>query len=137
MIYYIQNENDGAYIYPNKKRANFTALSVIKNICIKHLTSLESYLKAVKNILDSRYRIPIVLSSKYAFFSTKAMRNIDSIWINYFAVKEIIYLEKTIVFIFDVHHRLEIEISSKNYQRLVSLIFKVLKYKSSLEWMHF
>ena len=133
MIYYIQNEKDGAYIYPHKKRVGFTALSVIKSICVDHLTSLESYLKSVKRILDSRYRIPIVLSSRYAFFSTKAIRNIDSIWINYFAVKEIIYLEKTIMFIFDVNHRLEIEISTKNYQRLVSLIFKVLKYKSSLE----
>ena len=48
------------------------------------------------------------------------------------AIKEIAYLNKSIIFIFDEKYQLEVNISTKS-QRLVSLIFKVLNYKVSLE----
>lgn len=133
MIYFIKNESDGAYIYPNRRRSGASSIAVIKKLCIKHLTTLEGYLKSARLITNCRYKIPIVLSSKYVFFSTKAIHDFDSIWINYMQIREIIYLERHIIFIFDEQYQLKIEFSTKNYQRLVTLIFKVLKYKDSLE----
>jgi len=124
---------DGAYVYPNRRRSGYTALSVIKKICLKHLTTFDAYLKTVRLIMPDRYKIPIVLSSRYAFFSTKSYRAVDSIWINYMEVKEIVYLRKIVIFIFDEKYKLSIEMTTKNYQRLVSLIFKVLKYRESLD----
>lgn len=133
MIYFIKNESEGAFLYPNRRRSGVSAINVIKKLSIQHLTTLEGYLKSVRLITNSRYKIPLVLSSKYVFFSTKAFYDYDSIWINYMAIKEIIYLEKHIIFIFDEQYQLKVEFSTKNYQRLVTLIFKVLKYKDSLE----
>lgn len=133
MIYFIKNEVDGAMLYPNKRRSGPSALSVIKKLCHQHLTTFEGYTKTVRKIITEQQKIPIVLSSKYAFFSTKSYKDIDSIWINYMAIKEIAYLNKSIIFIFDEKYQLEVNISTKSYQRLVSVIFKVLKYKESLE----
>lgn len=133
VIYYIKNEVDGAYIYPNKRRSGYTAFGVVKKICLKHLTTFEAYLKTVRLIMPDRYKIPIVLSSRYAFFSTRSYKDIDSIWINYMEIKEIVYLRTSIIFIFDEKYELNIEMTTKNYQRLVSIIFKVLKYRESLD----
>ncbi|WP_162146945.1 competence protein ComK [Acholeplasma granularum] len=133
MIYYIKNEQDGAYVYPNRRISGYSALTVIKKLCLKHLTTLEGYIKSVKPIIDDKYKIPVVLSHKYAFFSTKSMRDYDSIWINYMAIKEIVYLDKNILFIFDEKYQLSIKLSTKSYQKLVRIIIIILKYKKSLE----
>lgn len=133
LIYFIRNETDGAYIYPNRRRSGVSNMSVLRKICHKHLTSFESYLKSIRHMFQEQYQIPIVLSGRYAFFSTKSYRSVDNIWINYLAIKEIIYLDKKMIFIFDEKYQLEVEMTSKRYQRLVSLIFKILKYKESLE----
>lgn len=133
LIYFIRNETDGAYIYPNRRQSGLSNISVIRKICNKHLTSFESYLKSIRRIFQEQYHIPIVLSGKLAFFSTKSYRSIDNIWINYLAIKEIIYLEKTMIFIFDERYQLEVKITTERYQRIVTLIFKILKYKESLE----
>jgi uncharacterized membrane protein YobD (UPF0266 family) len=133
VIYFIKNESEGAFLYPNRRRSGVSAINVIKKLCSKHLTTLEGYLKSVRLITNSRYRIPVVLSSKCVFFSTKGFYDYESIWVNYMEIKEIVYLEKHILFIFDEQYQLKVEFSTKNYQRLVTLIFKVLKYKDSLE----
>lgn len=133
MIYYIKNEVGGAFIYPFKRFAGASTLSTVKSLCLKHLFTLEGYLKSAKKILNIQYKIPIIISRSTALFSIKGYKDYENIWINYHAIKEIYYQKEMIVFIFDTHHLLEVKLSSKSYQRIVMTIFEILKYKDSLE----
>lgn len=133
MIYYIKNEADGGYVYPNRRKIAQSAKGALNKICMKYLTTLEGYLKSVEKIVTIKYKIPIVLSDSIAFFPTNGMKSYDVIYLNFFAIEEIIYLENEIVFIFDDIHQLKINFKTKNYQRLVQTIFIILNYKKSLE----
>ncbi len=132
MIYYIKNEMDGGYSYPGRHKLSKSAIAAVRGLCIKHLFTLEGYLKSVKKVFQVKYLVPVVLSDRLAFFYTKAMRDYDNIWINLVAIKEIKVDGKKLVFLFDDLHQIYVDMTLNRYHKLATTIFNVFKYKESL-----
>lgn len=132
MIYYIKNEADGGYSYPGRHKLSKSAIAAIRGLCMKHLFTLDGYLKSVKKILKLKYLVPVVVSNQLAFLYTNAMRDYDNVWINILAVKEMKVSGDKLIFIFDDAHQIDVFMSLNRYHKLKATIFNIFKYKESL-----
>src|SRR5690606_17874886 len=87
MIYYIKNEIDGGVAYPEKKVMARSALGAINLLCRENLFTLEGYLKATREVIGIKYKIPIVISDCKVFFYTKSLKSYDNIFINFLTIE--------------------------------------------------
>ncbi|MBN3491155.1 competence protein ComK [Acholeplasma equirhinis] len=132
MIYYIKNDSLGGISYPEGRVLGRSAYGAIKNLCMKHLFSLEGYLKAVKETLNLGYKIPIIVSEEIVFFHTGSLKSYESIFINFFAIESIESKGENLWIHFSKDETLEIPMKMEEYKRIERAIFNIFKYKESL-----
>ncbi|CCV63810.1 predicted competence protein ComK [Alteracholeplasma palmae J233] len=129
---YIINTHKGCKVFDkNNKEYPVTQLTYVKKLCEKQLFTYEGYLKAVSNILNMKYKIPLYINSKIILFSTSGYRNYENIWINYQTIKTVDFYEKTILFTFFSQQILRIQMTKCQYQRQIEKINKIIAYKLS------
>lgn len=108
---------------------------LINDLCLRNLTSYETYLKSVKRILHIKTNIPIYISSKLIFFPICSIRNYECLWINYRNIK-VIYNddEKTIV-IFANGERIIVNIRIGKMIKLIENVHKIISYKENVNFI--
>lgn len=137
MICYIKNTPTGIYLQGNETSRAHSALGVIKELCRKHLFELEGYLESTKLILNIKYKIPIYISNQLVFFYLSGLREFETIFINYRAIKNVVFLAQKTQIEFLDGSSLLLEISKRVYQKMIIVVKQVINYKNSLVWIHF
>src|SRR5690606_10856632 len=122
MIYYIKNEINGGVAYPEKKVMARSALGAINSLCKENLFTLEGYLKATRENLGFKYKIPIVISNCKVFFYTKSLKSYDNIFINFVAIEKAEKLGELTRLIFD-DEVLDLDIKYDAFLRISKHIF--------------
>jgi competence transcription factor ComK len=61
-------------------------LAYINQLCLLSCSTLEGRIQAAKKILNKKRMVPIYLNHEILFFQTKAIRDYNTIFINYFNV---------------------------------------------------
>lgn len=62
---------------------------ILDSSCIYYGSSLKGRIKGAKNILEGKYKLPIIISEKndIIFFPVKGKKNNEMLWINFSKVK--------------------------------------------------
>jgi competence transcription factor ComK len=84
---------------------------VLDELCILRLSTLEGMQTSIKNLFDFHSKIPLYLGDSLFLFPLKGLRGKESLYINYFSIKEIIPITKKICYIqFIDYHELKCDI---------------------------
>lgn len=132
MIKYIINNAFGSTIYKTSgnslsKKSN---LSIIKDLCIKHLFTYEGYLKACKKIFNKTQLVPVYISPYLQFLPTKRVRDYENIWINFSAIKTYKkYENNKTKLIFKDNKFLIINMRYHLFEKNILFLEKLKKYK--------
>ena len=140
MIEYIIHEQYKTYVYQTDSIEIFdkSNLSIVKQICLRHLFTYEGYLKAVKKYFNYRYRIPIYIHEGLQLFSSKRIKDYDNIWINLASVDSYTFLGNRVILTFTSHRQLIITWSRISFQeqikRLNAIKFHISKHFHGLDY---
>jgi hypothetical protein len=108
----------------------FSLRNEIDKLALKHLFSIESYRKAVRDILPLKNKIPIYFSSKLFLFYLRS--NDKSLYyINFYEILKICFT-KNIIIIFKNGEKLELEISKEIVNRELKKIKIISNYLNNL-----
>lgn len=130
MIKYIKNHPQGSIIFDISTTTNhLSAMGMIKNYCLKYLTSYEGYLKAVRHHFGWKRSIPIVLSKYEVYFSTMTQRHYDCVWINYAAIKKYTFIEAKMHITFYDEKLFIIKMSRHKFESIKDRITKIESYR--------
>lgn len=130
MIEYIVNTPKGSKIYKSDEIIESTNRNLfhIQLLCKKFLFTYEGYLEAVKQIIQLKYQIPIVLSNQLVLFPIKRVRDFDNIWINDYAIYDVINFDSGLKIIFKSKRILSIDFTYKEYLNTKIKIEKIKKH---------
>ena len=117
MIY----EEEGEYIVD--KPAN----QIINYNCNYYGSSYNGRLNAAKKILDSNYKVPILIeeSEFIVFFPTKSSLLDDCCWINYSFIKKYDTNGKKTTIIFKNNQQIDVDISKLSLENQISRSYKL------------
>lgn len=132
MIEWISNEQNQAVIYQidDVKRLNKSNLSVIKSLCMTYLFTYEGYLKAVKQVFNYRYRIPLYISDELMLIATRRVRDYENIWINYASITHVAYEKNCINMTFASNKTLKVSMTQYAWQQQVKRLMSIKLYIS-------
>jgi len=134
MIEYIKHQQLSTIIYQTKRDEiiNKSSISVIHDLCMKHLFSYEGYKKAIKKQLGFQYKIPIYINYHIQLIPTERVKNYENIWLNYYLISEINNLGIKSEVIFYSGRKLIVEtkyhILMKQIKRLEQIILYASKH---------
>ena len=134
-INYIINDSLGSIIFTNNEKILIKerAFYVVNYICMNYLTSIETYNKALRNILGFKYKIPIYLSSNLIIIFTKNIKAYYNIFINYNNILSAVKVNEKIVLTFKNNETLNTEYSVKSFNNQVNRINILIK-KMPFKW---
>lgn len=129
MIEYITNEHNQAVIYQTNdvEIKDVSNLTVVKQLCLAHLFTYEGYLKAVKQKLSFKYRIPIYYSKGLQLIATRRVRDYENIWINKASVESVTYSGNRIIVAFTSGRVLAFKQSRYAFKKQLSRL-EAIKY---------
>lgn len=89
MIEFIRNDAKGTVIYQTDHtiRQNGSALRYVKLLCEFALFSLDGYLVACRKHQKTSYRTPVVIDDETQLIPSGGLRNYETVWINYPAIR--------------------------------------------------
>lgn len=99
MIEYIANDNKGCTVYQieSERHHPFSALYIVKRICLEHLFTYDGYKKSIEFLFHKIHLVPIVLSKNLILLPTERARNYENIWINIKAIQKLTKSESGII----------------------------------------
>lgn len=129
-IEYIKNTASGAVIFSNNKAYFIKERSyyIVNYLCIKHLTSLNGYNDAVKNIFNYYRNIPVVLNDNLILIYTNSLKDYHNIFINFSNINEINKVKDGLLITFKSGNNLTVEISLNYYRSQLKRINKIITY---------
>ena len=80
-----------------------------------------------------KYKIPVILSRSRILFQTGSFQSYETMWINFFEIKAVVYDQKGMVCYFGDGSFLKTELSERQFKEISHSIFNLLKYKERLE----
>lgn len=113
-IYFIQGtENGCTIIYEDFKRGSvesvsstYTALQLIKEICRHHELDFNGCRKIIAGNHGFKQKVPIFIEeNKLLFYPLNSLRDKDSLWINYYAVRHLVSHGDQTIITFGRTHR--------------------------------
>lgn len=109
-------EVDNEYIIEKK------AYEIMENSCEYYGSSYKGRLTAAKKILNSSYKIPIIIeeSENIIFFPTKSSLLEDCCWINYNFIKKYSKNGKKVKIIFNNNEEIELDMSKLSLENQIS-----------------
>jgi competence transcription factor ComK len=118
---YITNNAYGCCLFQNNSiiKLNMSSITYIKHLCYEHLFTYQGYIKACKKKFGLKYKIPLYLSDMIQLFSTKNMRDIDTIWINYAQIRDYKPTDEGVCVYFYDGSSLNVKISYKSLNQQI------------------
>lgn len=114
-------ETDNEYIIEK------SAYKIMEDSCNYYGSSYNGRLNAAKKILDSNYKVPILIeeSEFIVFFPTKSSLLDDCCWINYSFIKKYDTNGKKTTIIFKNNQQIDVDISKLSLENQISRSYKL------------
>lgn len=128
---YIKNHAKGSVlVYANdnklilKQRATF----YIRKLASLYFIDLVKYKRFIRDYLNIKYKVPLVISNNTIFFQIHEERNFDHIWVNYCKILYVLDYKKEIEIFFKDNSSIKVLISIVSYNKIVDKITLILNY---------
>lgn len=131
---YILTNYSGIEIYSEEKSIlNCSIKYYLNSLAQKYLFNIEGYFEAVRLHFSFKKEIPIYYSKKLLIFPIGGYRNQRSVFINYFMVKCVFYIDKQTVFIFQNGDSLLVNRDAKYVKKCFKKIREIQAYISGIK----
>lgn len=131
---YILTNYSGIEIYSDEKsELNCSIKYFLNSLAQKYLFNIEGYFKAVRINFSFKNEIPIYYSKELLIFPIGGYRNHHSVFINYFMIKCVFYIDKQTVFIFQNGDSLLVKRDSKYVKKCFKKIREIQVYINGIK----
>lgn len=127
MMKYITRSNVGILI--DGQEYSVGLKKYLNSLCIKGLSTFDGRVEASKIILKKRTNPPVFISPEVCLFPTKSIRDYNMIYINYFEVLSVSYVDnKSCLLVFNDLSRLYLDIPKNRIDKQLKYTEKILLY---------
>ena len=108
--------------------AEKSAFSVVKKLCETMLFSYESRIKLTKKTLNINVRLPLYINKEMLLIPTKASKDYQTVWLNYFHIIKLIKRDKSTEVVFSNLSTIKVDVSYNILSNSLINAKKILKY---------
>ena len=129
---YYTNDSNGSILFSNNKPylIKERSLYITNHLAKRYLTSVNSYFKALKEVISSKYNNPLYLDLKMILIASKGIKEYENIWINFALIKNYRISNDLTEIYFESGNKLVIK-TSKTY--LIKQISKIKEIENYLK----
>ena len=130
-MYYLTRKANGILIKDASKEYLISTgiKKYINKLCMSNLSTYDGRRLSTAKLLNQKDNIPIYIDRSTFLFPTKALREYDTMFINYFSILSIRKIDhKNTLFIFDNLEEITINISIKKVYKQYKRIEKINDY---------
>lgn len=109
-------------------------IKTINKMLNKEIRDFYTYNKLVRKLLDIKTNIPIYINKKMVLLPTKSYKSYDCVWLNYYAIKDIISNDNRLSIMFKNGEVMFIKISINRLNRIINNALKIIEYFRNLEF---
>ncbi len=130
-MYYVKRYHNGIVVKDEKNEYSLNSgiKKYLNKLCMDNLSTFDGRKKAIISLLKQKDNIPIYIDNNIFVYPTKALREFDMMYINYFEVlsyKEVGY--KSTLVIFKNLEYLVINVNVKRIEKQHKRIKKITEY---------
>ena len=130
-MYYLTRNGNGILIKDSSKEylINAGIKKYINKLCMDNLSTYDGRRLSIAKLLNQKDNIPIYIDKSTFLFPTKALREYDTVFINYFSIPSIKKIDhKNTLIVFDNLEEININISIKKVFKQYKRIEKINDY---------
>ena len=133
---YYTNDSNGSILFSNNKPylIKERSLYITNHLAKRYLTSVNSYFKALKEVISSKYNNPLYLDLKMILIASKGIKEYENIWINFSNIKNFEISNKQTIIIFHSGNKLSLNVGKNYLVKQINKIKEIESYLKKVRW---